>query len=301
MGNAQVNRRQLFSAAAAGAAVASAPAAAAQRRRRSRAVTIETTDHLRLHYRDIGEGPSLVFLAAWALPSDVWAYQTAPLSEQGFRCIAYDRRGHGRSEDRGGGYDFDTLADDLAAVLNALDVEGATLIGHSMASGELVRYMTRHGGARVAKLLLIAPAATPCLSQYINPAVFEAARRNQLMRDFPKSLRENLRPLFATPDTSQAMLDWVFDLMLRTTMEAAIGCHRAFTSADFRAELPRLSVPTRIIHGTSDASAPIAITGRPTAASIPGAQLVEYEGAPHGLILTHLERVNADIAEFAGR
>jgi pimeloyl-ACP methyl ester carboxylesterase len=294
-----MNRRQLFSAAAAGAAAASAPAAAQSSRRRSRAVAIETRDGLQLHHRDIGEGPALVFLAAWALPSDVWAYQTSALSEQGFRCIAYDRRGHGRSQDRGRGYDYDTLADDLAAVLDTLDLERATLIGHSMASGELVRYMARHAGARVSSLLFIAPSATPCLSQHIDPAVFEASRRNQLMRDFPGALRENLRSRFAAPETSQGMLDWVFDMMLRTTMEAAIGCHRAFTSADFRAELPRISAPTRVIHGTSDASAPIAITGRPTAASIPGAELLEYDGAPHGLILTHAERLNADIADFA--
>ena len=294
-----MNRRHLFSAAVIGAAVATSGSAAARRTSRRGGVTIETHDRLRLHYRDIGEGRPLVFLAAWALPSDAWAYQTAALSEQGFRCIAYDRRGHGRSEDNGRGYDYDTLSDDLAAVLDALGVEDAVLVGHSMAAGEMVRYMSRHRGARVSKLLFVAPAATPCLSQYIDPAVFEVGRRTQLMRDFPKALRDGLRPLFGSPDMSQAMLDWVFDLMLRTTLEAAVGCNRAFTNADFRTELPLITAPTRIIHGTADVSARIDMTGRPTAALIANAELIEYEGAPHGLTLTHAEQLNADIAAFA--
>lgn len=293
-----MNRRNLFTAAVATALAAPTAAHAQRPQRRRRRVEIEAHDGARLFHRDTGEGSPLVFVAGWALPSEVWNYQTVALAEQGFRCIAYDRRGHGRSDDPGRGYDYDTLSDDLAAVLDQLDLQNVTLVGHSMASGEMVRYMTRHRAARVAKLCFVAPAATPCLTQYIDPAVFEEGRRTKLMRDFPKALRDGLPP-FLTPDSSTAMLDWVFDMMLRTSQTAVIGCNIALTSADFRAELPRISAPTRILHGTRDLSAPIDITGRPTAALIPRAELIVYEDAPHGLFLTHIGRVNADIAAFA--
>jgi pimeloyl-ACP methyl ester carboxylesterase len=118
------------------------------------------------------------------------------------------------------------------------------------------------------------------------------------MRDFPKALRDGLPP-FVAPYTSPALLDWVFDMMLRTSMSAVIGCHKAFTSADFRVELPRIGIPCKVIHGTHDTSAPIDFTGRPTAALIPGAELIVYENGPHGLFLTEIERVNDEIARFA--
>lgn len=294
-----MNRRNVFTAAAVAAAACAAPTVAlAQRPPRRRRVEIETRDGVRLFHRITGDGAPIVFIAGWALPSDVWNYQTVPLAEQGFRCISYDRRGHGRSDDPGRGFDYDTLSDDLAAVLDGLGLENITLVGHSMAAGEMVRYMTRHSGARVSKLCFLAPAATPCLSQYIEPAVFEEGRRTKLMRDFPKALREGLPP-FLLPDSSTAMIDWVFDMMMRTSQPAVIGCNIALTSADFRAELVRITAPTRIIHGARDVSAPIDMTGRPTAALIPGAELIVYDDAPHGLFLTHIDRINADIAAFA--
>src|SRR5262247_660404 len=122
---------------------------------------IQTRDGEQLFYKDWGKGAPVVFLAAWALPSDMWDYQMVPLSEQGLRCVAYDRRGHGRSSHAGGGYDYDTLADDLAMLLDSLDLRDVTLVGMSMAGGEMVRYLTRHGGERVARLVFVATAATP--------------------------------------------------------------------------------------------------------------------------------------------
>lgn len=293
-----MNRRQIFASAAAVSAIAAAPAASAQRPRRARRVEVETRDGVRLFHRETGDGAPIVFLASWALPSDLWNYQTIALADQGFRCVSYDRRGHGRSDDPGRGFDFDTLADDLAAVLEALDLQNVTLVGHSMAAGELTRYMTRHRGARVAKLFYLAPAATPGLAQYVDPAVFENGRA-QLMRDYPKALAEGLPRLFLSPDTPASTADWVFDMMMRTSLPAVIACHRAFTGADFRAELPQMNKPTLVIHGARDASAPIDFTGRPTAALIPGATLKVYEDAPHGLMLTHIDQLNADIATFA--
>jgi non-heme chloroperoxidase len=291
-----MNRRQIFATGALGAALAATQAGAQPRRRR---VTIETRDGVRLFYRETGEGRPLVFMAGWALPSDIWNYQTVALAAQGFRCIAYDRRGHGRSDDPGRSYDFDTLSDDLSAVLEQLDLRDATLVGHSLASGEMVRYMTRHRGARVSKLIFIAPAATPYPAQYIPPNIAEQLRSQRLMHDFPRALREGLPP-FLTPTSSQGMLDWVFNMMVGASHSAVVGCNIALTTADFRDELPHIDVPSLVIHGTRDVSAPIDLTGRPTAAAIPGAQLEVYQDAPHGVFLTEIGRVNAHIASFAG-
>lgn len=259
---------------------------------------ITTRDGTRLFLRDTGEGRPIVFLSGWCLPSDMWGHQIAALAPQGFRCIAYDRRGHGRSDDPGRGYDYDALASDLNDILTTLDLTGVTLVAHSMAAGEMVRLLTRHGDARIARLLFLAPASTPCLTATIPPAVFETMRREQLMKDFPKWVEDNSRP-FVMPETSAPMMAWLKSLMLQPALPVVIETHRTFTEADFRTELPRITRPSLVIHGTRDASAPLELTGQPTARMIPGAKLTVYEGAPHGLFLTHAERLNADIAAFA--
>jgi pimeloyl-ACP methyl ester carboxylesterase len=265
---------------------------------------VRTRDGTMLFYKDWGSGKPVVFLHAWALPSDMWDYQMVSMSEQGLRCVAYDRRGHGRSSVPAGGYDYDTLADDLATMLDRLDLREVTLVGYSRASGEMVRYLTRHGAARIARLAFIAPAATPFLLKTADnpngiPAEkFEYFRRNMLMRDYPKWLEDNRKPFF-TAETSPQVQDWVRGLMLTTSLKAAVECNRSSTSTDFRAELPKIRLPALVIHGDIDASAPLALTGRPTAALIPGAELKVYEGAPHGLFVTHKERLTADLLAFA--
>jgi pimeloyl-ACP methyl ester carboxylesterase len=224
-----------------------------------------------------------------------------PLSEAGYRCIAFDRRGHGRSDDPGRGFDIDTLADDVARVMEAFDLREATLVGHSLGGAECVRYVTKHGPSRVARLVLIAPT-TPCLQKSadnpdgIDPQFFQGLRA-AAAKDFPGIIAANMRP-FVTPQTSQALLDWVIAMTQQNSLKAIIECNRAFTAADFRAELPRISLPTLVIQGTADASAPIDITGRKTAALMPNAHLDVVDGAPHGLIYTHMERVNAAILDF---
>jgi non-heme chloroperoxidase len=264
---------------------------------------IRTADAVNLFYRDWGEGEPVVFVAGWSLPSDSWNYQMLALSEQGLRCVAFDRRGHGRSSDPGGGYDFDTLADDLAAVLDVLDLRGVTLVGHSMASGEIVRYLTRYGGNRVTRIALLG-ATTPLLFKTadnpygIDASYFEAFRREELMRDFPKWIEDNVPP-FVTPETSPQMRDWVRGMALRTSGKALFDTNRAVTTADFREELPKITVPTLIIHGDRDATAPLDITGGRTADLVPGAKLRVYEGAPHGLFVTHIDRLNWDLLDFA--
>lgn len=256
-----------------------------------------------LFIRDWGEGPVLLFLHGWGLASDSWNYVMAPLVEQGFRCVSYDRRGHGRSGDPGGGYDYDTLADDLAHVIETLGLRDVTLVGHSMASGEMARYMTRHRGAGVARLAFVAPASTPFLLKTgdnpggLDEALF-AANRAQMLRDFPEWLRANLPPFFV-PGTSQGIRDWGLRMMEATSLHALIECNKAMTQTDFRADLARIDRPTIVVHGTADASVPLEFTGRPTADAIPGARLIVYEGAPHGIIMTHAERLVRDIAVFA--
>lgn len=266
---------------------------------------IETRDGTHLFYRDWGTGKPLVFLSGWTLSTEMWTHQMVPLSERGLRCIAYDRRGHGRSSDPGRGYDYDTLADDLAAVLEALELREVTLVGHSMASGELVRYLTRHGAERVSGLVFLAPAATPFLlktadhPQGVDGAVFEHVRTQVLLKDFPQWIQDNARPFFV-PETSTGMIDFFKELMLRCSMKAALECHRAMSATDFRSELPRIGVRSLVIHGDRDVSAPLEFTGRRTADLIPGARLQVYEGAPHGLFVTHAERLNADLLSFVG-
>ncbi len=264
---------------------------------------IRTPDGVGLFHRDWGDGPPVVFVASWSLPSDSWAYQMLALSEAGCRCVAYDRRGHGRSDDPGRGFDFDTLAGDLAAVLEALDLRGATLVGFSMGTAEIVRYLTRHGTSRVARIALIG-TTTPMLAHAadnplgVDPAVFEAFRRESLMRDFPGWIDDSMVP-FVTPDTPPGLRNWVRDMALRTSGKALLACNRTLTQADFRGELPALTVPTLVIHGERDMTCPLDLTGRPTAALIPGARLTVYEDAPHGLFLTHMQRLNTDLLTFA--
>lgn len=263
---------------------------------------VETRDGTQLFCRDWGSGAPLVFLSGWALTSECWAYQMAPLSDSGLRCIAYDRRGHGRSSDPGRGFDYDTLADDLADVLDALELQTVTLVAHSMAGGEAVRYVSRYGAKRVARVALIG-ATLPFLTKTadnpdgIDPAVFENGRRNVLLRDFPQALRHNMRP-FVLAETSDALVDWVAGQMLQCSMRALVDCNKALTATDFRPELAKFKVPTLIVHGDRDVSAPLAITGRKTAALLPHATVKIYEGAPHGLFLTHAQRLNQDLLDF---
>jgi non-heme chloroperoxidase len=263
---------------------------------------IRTAGGVRLFYRDWGDGTPFVFLSGWTLNADMWAYQMQPLASQGFRCIAYDRRAHGRSSDPGRGYDYDTLADDLASVLDTLDVSGVTLVAHSFASGEIVRYVSRHGAGRIARLVFVAPAATPFLLKTadnpngVDAQVFEETRA-AFAKSFPDWIDANAAPYFG-PGASRLAIDWTAAMMLQTSLQAAIELNRIQTTTDFRAELADIRLPALIVHGDCDASAPLELTGRPTASLIPNATLKVYEGAGHGFYLTHAEQLNRDLVEF---
>ena len=281
------------------AAVRAAPAAKSQASRR---VQVVARDGTQLFHRDWGEGRPVVFVSGWALNSEAWAYQAADLSDQGLRCIAYDRRGHGRSDDPGQGYDLDTLADDLHAVMETLDLKDVVLVAHSFGGKEITRYVSRHGDARVARMVFLAPAMPFLLKTDDNPygapqAYFDHVQA-QWRADFPKWVDDNTAP-YVTPETSQGLIDWTKRQMLQASLRAVLDVGRINVHEDMRAELTRIKRPVLVIHGTKDASAPLDITGRRVAALVPGAEFKIYEGAPHGLYMTHMAKLNADLLAFA--
>ena len=261
---------------------------------------ITARDGTQLYWRDWGEGAPILFLNSLGIGSQMWDYQIAAFAEQGFRCIGFDRRGHGRSDQPARGYDHDTFADDVATLIDRLGLSGLTLIGHSMAGGEMVRYLTRHGSDRVARIILLAPMTPMLLKADDNPNGlprdgFETLW-SQWKRDYPSWIAGATAPFFI-PETSPAMMRWFVDL-LQITLPIALACSRAMVEEDFRAEMRRIDVPALLIHGDRDRSAPIELTGRPSAQLIPGCRFLTYEGAPHGLLYTHMDRLHADILQF---
>lgn len=301
-----MNRRDAFGMGAAAAVIGitanSAPSTAAARQPTRAGPYLHRPDGASLFVKDWGTGKPVVFVHSAGNSSDVWACSMIHLFNQGFRCVAFDRRGHGRSSVPGGGYDFDTLADDLASVMNAFDLHGATLVGHSMGCGEIVRYLTRHGAKRVAGIALVAPTLPFLLKTPDNPNGIEKkffdALRAEWARDYPQWVTAEAGPFFM-PETSPAMIQWGIALMLQSSLHAAIECNISITETDFRDELKKIQVPTLIVHGTADVSVPLEMTGRPTAKLIPGAELKIYQGAPHGVLLTHVEQLNGDLLQFA--
>ncbi len=262
---------------------------------------ITAADGTELFTKDWGHGPAMLFVHSAAVSNDIWQYQHAHFLEAGYRVVAFDRRGHGRSGPAATGYDADTLADDLARVIEAHNLEAATLVGHSMGCGEIMRYLARYGAARVARIILVG-TTTPFLLQTednpdgIDRPVFESLRSGW-RRDYPRWVAENARPFFV-PATSQALLEWAVGNICATPVSVAIACNRTVTDTDYRADCRAISVPTLIVHGTHDVSAPLDLTARPTATLIAKSRLAIYEGAPHGLMFTHMDRLHADMEEF---
>jgi pimeloyl-ACP methyl ester carboxylesterase len=254
-----------------------------------------------LYYRDWGRGRPVLFVSGWSMCSDSWCYQMMALSRRGMRCIAFDRRGHGRSSDPGGGYDLDTLADDIAAVIEALDLRDAVLVGHSVGCNEIVRYLTRHGSARVTRVALLGPMTpgvtlSPSNPNGIDPALLEQFRSTQLLHDFPRWIEENVEPF--APGAGARMCDWLAQMALQCSLQALHDCHVCVQESRMEAELEAVDVPVLLIAGARDVSAPPEPTARRTAALVPDCRLVVYEDAAHGMFLTHVEQVNGELLEF---
>jgi non-heme chloroperoxidase len=251
-------------------------------------------DGVRLFCRDWGTGKPILFCHPWGLNADIWEYQLTELSEQGVRCVAFDRRGHGRSEDPGRGYDFETLAEDVAAVIDQLDLHDITLVGYSMGSAEAVHYISRHGKDRIARLVLVSPIA-PFRGDHSRFDGFIAA----LKKDRPATLEGGL-PFFLGKDsgTSPAMAQWVLGQFLESSPKAIIALQRAIAGEDHRPLLSAVTIPTLIIQGDHDEVSILELSGRKLAEAIPGSELRVYEGAPHGIALTHRDRFTRDLLGF---
>lgn len=267
---------------------------------------ITVKDQTSLFYRDWGSGKPVVFCAGWALSSQMWRSQMLALSEAGLRCVAYDRRGHGRSDDPGDGYDFDTLADDLDGLLSALDLDSLCLVAHSMAGGEVIRYLSRHGSARVDRVVLLSSVAPVVLASDSNPggldpAVIEVVRA-AWRADFGQWTEDAAAAYFATgvPGNvvSAETVRWTIQDMQQTSFQAVFDCNRAMIEADWRYEMRDITLPMLLIHGDLDASIPLETSSRLTAALIPHSQLKVYQNAGHGLYLTHKDRLADDLLSF---
>ena len=266
---------------------------------------IETADRTSLFVTDWGSGPPLVFTHAWGLRSDQWNYQIPALAEAGLRCVLYDRRGHGRSDRPATGYDIDTLADDLATVIDNFGLREATLVAHSLGSKEAIRYLTRHGDARIARLVLIAPVTlllrrTVDNPDGLDPALIDA-NYAAVAANVPKWCAdfEAAGPYFGTsPGASPGLVDWTIRMIVDTPLPVLLATLKVNADVDMRAELSKIQVPALIMHGDQDASAPIALTGRKTAELIGGATLTVYPGAGHGLYASDHDALNADLVAF---
>jgi non-heme chloroperoxidase len=254
---------------------------------------VETDDGASLFYVDWGAGKPVLFTHAWALNGDIWEYQLTELVDQGLRCIAYDRRGHGRSTDPGRGYDYDRLADDLAAVINQLDLNDVTLVGFSMGNGEAVRYLQRHGSARIARLLMVSTIAPQSDGSLFNGMI--AALKQDRPAFFAKGVTAFTGGHAAV---SPAMTEWVIAQFMRASPKGTIECMRAISRGDLRADMRAVTVPTLIVHGDKDQVNPLE-TAKKAAELIPGCALKVYEEAPHGLVITHRDRLAQDILAFA--
>ncbi|NHZ43096.1 alpha/beta fold hydrolase [Massilia aquatica] len=281
-----------------------APAAAIKRS----ASTITTKDGVELYYKDWGSGQPVVFCHGWPLNSDSWESQMFHLANNGFRVIAHDRRGHGRSSQPWTGNDMDHYADDLAQVIEALDLKNAILIGFSTGGGEVARYVGRHGTRRVAKLGLISAVPPLMLKTADNPGglpieVFDGIRAASVKdrSQFYLDLASGPFYGFNRPGAkaSQGLINawWMQGMMAghKNTYDSI----KAFSETDFRADLKKFDKPTLVIHGADDQIVPIDAAGKASAAIVKHAKLIIYPGAPHGLTDTHKDQVNADILAFA--
>lgn len=298
-----MNRRTVLEATLLGTAFAaasggSAPVAAAQQ---TRPPFVTGRDGTKLFVQDWGSGPPVLLLTAWTFNASTWGSLIAALDAKGFRCVAPDRRGHGRSEMPSSGYDLDMLTDDVAAVIEARDLRDVTLVGFSMGTVEAVNYLARHGSDRITRLVLVAPTTPYLVKTEDNPdavpkAMIEADYAT-VAQDFAKWIAANEAPFF-TPETPEVTRAWIREMMLSVPLPVALACRKAMAFADLRAAAARIDRPTLILQGDRDASAPLPLTGAKTAKLIKDSKLIVYEGAPHPLPLTHSERLIADMLAF---
>ena len=268
---------------------------------------VTASDGTEIFYKDWGTGPPVVFSHGWPLNADSWEAQMLFLASSGFRCVAHDRRGHGRSGQPWHGNEMDTYADDLATLIRTLDLRGIVLIGFSTGGGEVARYIGRHGTERVAGAVLVSAVPPLMLETDDNPGgvpleVFDGLRagsstdRAQLYRDLADGpFFGNNRP---GANVSQGARDSFWLQGMQSGHRNAYECIAAFSATDFRGDLAKFDVPTLVIHGDDDQVVPFEVGGKASAALIDGAELKVYPGAPHGITDTHKEQLNTDLLAF---
>jgi non-heme chloroperoxidase len=268
--------------------------------------TITTKDGTQIYYKDWGEGPAVTFSHGWPLNADMWDGQMLFLVQNGFRTIAHDRRGHGRSSQASTGNDMDGYADDLAALIEALDLNDVTLVGHSTGGGEVARYIGRHGTKRVARAVLIAAVPPLMLQTAANPEglpieVFDGLRaglfndRSQTYRDFANAFYGANRP---GAKVSQGVLDQFWLWSMQCGLKNAYESIKAFSETDFTEDLKKFDVPTLVLHGEDDQIVPVKDSAVKSTRLIKGAKEVYYPGAPHGITATHQDQINAELLQF---
>ena len=268
--------------------------------------TITTKDGTEIYYKDWGEGPVVTFSHGWPLSSDAWDGQMLFLAQSGFRAVAHDRRGHGRSSQASSGNDMNGYADDLAAVIEALDLTDATLVGHSTGGGEVARYIGRHGTGRVAKAALISAVPPIMVQSDANPGglpieVFDGMRaslfkdRSQFYKDLAVQFYGANRP---GAQVTQGVLDQFWLWSMQAGLANAYASIKAFSETDFTEDLQKFDVPTLVLHGEDDQIVPVKDSARKSARLIKGAQEIYYPGAPHGLTATLQDQFNADLLAF---
>jgi non-heme chloroperoxidase len=259
-----------------------------------------------IHYCDYGQGDPIVLIHGWPLSHASWEYQLAELPLHGKRVIAYDRRGFGQSSKPWNGYDYDTLAGDLNAVLTELDLHNVTLVGFSMGGGEVARYMSRYNGARVSKVIFVSAVTPYLLKTDDNPDGVDKSTFDDMIENLGKDRPDFLSTFgkqfygvgLVSHPVSQATLDWSQMLALPASPRATTECVRAFSGTDFRGDLATIKVPTLFIHGDADKTVPFKNSAERAVKLVPNAQLVTYEGEPHGLNITSKDRLNRDILTF---
>ncbi|EOC1289739.1 alpha/beta hydrolase [Cronobacter muytjensii] len=267
--------------------------------------TIKTQDGTQIYYKDWGTGKPVLFSHGWPLDADMWDSQMNFLAERGYRAIAFDRRGFGRSDLPWNGYDYDTFASDINDLMEALDLQDVTLVGFSMGGGDVARYIGKYGTSRVAALVLLG-AVTPVFgkigdySQGVELSTFEGIR-DGLRKDRAQFISDFAVPFYGTnagQTVSEGVLTQTLNIALLASLKGTIDCVTAFSETDFRGDLQKVDVPTLVIHGSNDQVVPFESTGKVAAEIIDNAELKVYDNAPHGFAVTHQDQLNDDLLAF---
>lgn len=267
---------------------------------------VTTKDQTKLYVKDWGSGRPVILLSGWPLSADSWDAQAMAIADAGCRAIAYDRRGFGRSSQPWSGFDYDTLADDLAAVMDQTEARDAVLVGFSMGGGEVARYMSLHGGKSVSKAVLVSSVVPYMLKTDDHPdgtdeLVF-AKMAQAIKDDRPKFFAGFFKDFFGVGllghPVSAELLHSAVNVAMQASLKATLECAHSFATTDFRPDLAAFTVPTLIIHGNADKTVPIRASARAAAAGIANSTLIEYDGAPHGLFVTDRVRLTKDLLDF---